>query len=314
MKKLVNPSLSNKFIRKIPFFTTSLQLHLTFNISDLYTRFSLKKKGENMRRFLSTTSVLLLLSGCSWGQSDDIKKMDNKNAVQTNDQIDLKNDTEKQPIDSEFLLDEQYFNQVKEVNGQNLIENPTNILSLVNKEYFLDDYKPNDLVRPKVKFSFGNQDIEKSYMRKEAATALEEMFQQAEKEGIYLYAVSGYRSYERQKEILEAEIASVGKEKAEQAVARPGRSEHQTGLAMDITSESENFLLTENFGEQKEGIWLREHAHQFGFILRYPKGKENITGYKYEPWHFRYVGKKAAATIYKHGWTFEEYFQHVKKI
>lgn len=262
-----------------------------------------------MKQIIVITSVLLLLSGCSWGQKNDTTS-NNKEDVQT--QV---NSSNKESNDNpELNLESKYFNQIKVVKGENIIENNSNILSLVNKQYSIGSYEPKDLIRPKVQFSFGDQDIEKSYMRKEAAHALEKMFQDAKKDGLNLFAASGYRSYNRQKEILNAEIANVGKEKALQAVAHPGQSEHQTGLAMDITSESEKFLLTENFENQKEGIWLKEHAHEFGFILRYPKGKEKITGYEYEPWHFRYVGKKCASVIYKNDWTLEEYFQHVKKI
>lgn len=214
-----------------------------------------------------------------------------------------------------LTLEAAFFNEVKEVDGKKVIQNPTNFLSLVNKEFFLAaEYEPEDLVRPKVAFSFGDEDIEKSYLRKEAAEALEKMFAKAEKEGIYLFAVSGYRSYHRQESILHAEIEKVGEEKALEAVAPPGSSEHQSGLSMDISSESVQFQLTEEFGEKKEGKWLRENAHHFGFILRYPKGKEDITKYKYEPWHFRYVGKEAAIIIYENDWTLEEFFHNVKKI
>ncbi|MEK5523233.1 peptidase M15 [Heyndrickxia sporothermodurans] len=260
-----------------------------------------------MKRIITITSVLLLLSGCSWGQNDHTISKDKNESIQTN------NKTPEKKVEGNLLLESKYFNHIKDVNGQKLIENNSNILALVNKTYSIGNYIPNDLVRPKVLFSFGDQDIEKSYMRKEAAGALEKMFQNAKSDGIDLYASSGYRSYKRQKEVLNAEIANVGKEKAVQAVAIPGQSEHQTGLAMDITSKSVNFLLTESFEKQKEGIWLREHAHEYGFILRYPKGKEKITGYEYEPWHFRYVGKKVATIIYKNNWTLEEYFKHVKK-
>lgn len=218
---------------------------------------------------------------------------------------------EKKP----WTLESVFFNDIKEVDGRKVIQNPTNIVSLVNKEFGLPDgYAPEDLVRPKVEFSFGNQDIEKSYMRKEAAKALEDMFNGAKKSGITLYAVSGYRSYNRQTEVYDAEVSRVGEEKAVQAVAYPGNSEHQTGLAMDISSESADFLLTEGFGETKEGKWLKENAHLYGFILRYPKGKEKITQYKFEPWHFRYVGKKSAKDIYENDWTLEEYFKVVRKI
>ncbi|MGE8204228.1 M15 family metallopeptidase [Heyndrickxia sp. NPDC080065] len=265
-----------------------------------------------MKRIIATTSVLLLLGGCSWGQNSNI---DTKK-VSPHQDSNTSGETKQSQVTSkpDLLLESKYFNHIKVVNGQNLIENRSNILALVNKEYSLGAYEPKDLVRPNVNFSFGNQDIEKSYMRKEAAAALEKMFKKAEKDGIILYASSGYRSYKRQKALQDAEIAKVGKEKAVQAVATPGQSEHQTGLAMDITGKSENFLLTENFGKQKEGIWLREHAHEFGFILRYPKEKEKITGYEYEPWHFRYVGTKVASIIYKNNWTLEEYFQEVKKM
>lgn len=216
---------------------------------------------------------------------------------------------------NELALEAAYFNDIKVVDGRKVIQNPANVLALVNKEFALPGtYKPADLTRPKVAFSFGEEKVEKSLMRKEAAAALERMFAEAKKDGVILYAASGYRSYQRQKEVLQAEISRVGKEKAVQAVAIPGNSEHQSGLAMDITSQSEKFLLTEHFGLVKEGIWLRENAHKFGFILRYPKDKEDVTLYEYEPWHFRYVGEKVAAVIYKHKWTLEEYLEQAEKI
>jgi zinc D-Ala-D-Ala carboxypeptidase len=212
-------------------------------------------------------------------------------------------------------LESVYFNNLKTVDGKNTIQNPTNVLALVNKDYSLpNNYIPNDLVRPNVEFSFTELKLEKAYMRKEAALALEKMFKDAKSSGIELCAVSGYRSYSRQKNLFDAEVNHVGENKAEQAVAIPGTSEHQTGLAMDIAGKSTELHLTEGFANTKEGKWLSQNAYRFGFILRYPKGKENLTHYEYEPWHFRYVGVKAATTIYKNNWTLEEYFQEVKKI
>lgn len=273
-----------------------------------------------MKRILILTAVIFLLGGCSWDlnkATDTIlagkgQEKPSNSIYHSTGKASGQNNNAKH-TNSDLSLNPEYFNQIKVVNGIKMIENPANILALVNKEYSLGDYKPNDLVRPNVAFSFGDQDIEKSYMRKEAANALEQMFSAAKKDNIFLYAASGYRSYTRQKTLFNAEVASVGKDKADEAVANPGESEHQTGLAMDITSEKESFLLTEKMGEEIEGIWLQEHAHEFGFILRYPKNKVNVTKYEYEPWHFRYVGKKAAEVIYKHNWTLEEYFQHVKK-
>ncbi|MFO1444757.1 M15 family metallopeptidase [Bacillus sp. Bva_UNVM-123] len=216
---------------------------------------------------------------------------------------------------NDLTLDAAFFNDLKIVDGKNYIQNPTNIMVLVNKQYSLPDgYAPEDLVRPNVPFSFGDQDIEKSYMRKEAADSLELLFAEGKKVGINLFAVSGYRSYERQVAVFNAEVSKYGEEKAIQAVAFPGSSEHQTGLAMDLSSQSASFELSEQFGETAEGKWIADNAHRFGFILRYPKGKENITGYKYEPWHFRYVGKKAAEVIFEKKLTLEEYFNIVQKI
>lgn len=214
-----------------------------------------------------------------------------------------------------LALEAAYFNEIKVVDGKNYIQNAANVMALVNKDYYYaENYTPSDLVRPKVAFSFGDQDIEKSYMRKEAATALENMFVQAQKEQIELFAVSGYRSYARQNDLFKAEVAKVGEEIAVQSVAYPGSSEHQSGLAMDISSHSADFLLSEQFAETAEGKWLANNAHKFGFILRYPKGKESITGYQFEPWHYRYVGLEASKVIFEKQLTLEEYFNIVKKI
>lgn len=224
------------------------------------------------------------------------------------------NEIETKP-NSELTLDAEFFNQVENVNGQPTIVNPENILVMVNKEVALQkDYQPNDLVRPNVSFSFGDQQLEKSLMRKDAALALEKMFVEANKNGVKLVAASGYRSYERQEFLFNQEVENVGLAKAEVAVAKPGMSEHQTGLTMDITSASMNYSLSEDFENQVEGKWLIENAHRFGFILRYPKSKESITKYKYEPWHYRYVGVEAATLIHENGWTLEEYFKNVKKV
>ncbi|GLB61157.1 M15 family metallopeptidase [Cytobacillus sp. NCCP-133] len=212
-------------------------------------------------------------------------------------------------------LEASYFNDIKAVNGKNVIQNPDNVMVLVNKQFSLpDDYEPSQLVIPDVSFSYGNLNLEKSYMRQDAAAALENLFKGAQQTGVELFAVSGYRSYDRQSQVFDAEVTRVGEEKAMQAVAVPGTSEHQTGLTMDISSRSANLELSEKFGETKEGKWLAENAHRYGFILRYQKGKESITGYKYEPWHFRYVGENAAKVIFEKKWTLEEYFNIVKKI
>ncbi|AZB43200.1 D-alanyl-D-alanine carboxypeptidase family protein [Bacillus sp. FJAT-42376] len=223
-------------------------------------------------------------------------------------------DTAKQQAD-EMVLEGKYFNAVQAVNGKQIIKNPENILVLANKHYTLPgDYEPNDLVVPNVPFSFGNADIPQKYVRKEAAEALESLFSSAKDNDIELFAVSGYRSYKRQEGIFRQEIADKGEKRAEEAVALPGQSEHQTGLAMDISSRSVNLELTKEFGETAEGKWVRENAYKFGFIIRYLNDKENITEYMYEPWHLRYVGKETAGILHEKNLTLEEYFEQVKKI
>jgi D-alanyl-D-alanine carboxypeptidase len=242
-------------------------------------------------------------------EGQDIKQSGIKNEIDHNTIV------SNEGNDEGFLLDSQYFNVVKQVNGNQIIENPTNILAMVNKEYTLpEDYEPSDMVTPNVDFTFGDADVPQRYLRKEAAQALEELFSLAKKDGIELLAVSGFRSYSRQQGIFNAEKENKGEEQALQAVALPGQSEHQTGLAMDVTCKSVNLEITEAFGETIEGKWVRENAHKAGFIIRYPDGKETITGYQYEPWHLRYVGKEQAAVIYKNKLTLEEYFLKVKKI
>jgi zinc D-Ala-D-Ala carboxypeptidase len=285
-----------------------------------------------MRKLLlvGTMSTILFTSACDQAESYLGKVPFIKNKIQNepeitqeadslNDETEVKDNqnADNTPSEDENIptLEDIFFNQIKEVNGEKVIQNPQNMMVLVNKQFALPGtYIPGDLVRPNVNFSFGNLEIDKSLIRKEAALALEKLFSEASKNGVELFAVSGYRSYEYQDALFSAEVSKVGKAKAIEAVAYPGQSEHQTGLAMDISSKSEDLLLTESFGETIEGKWLAENAHRFGYILRYPKGKEAITGYQYEAWHFRYVGIQAATIIYQNKWTLEEYFQTVKKI
>jgi zinc D-Ala-D-Ala carboxypeptidase len=257
-------------------------------------------------------TIALFVSGCNQINLP-IKKLPftSEDSGEKNKQVKEEIPPENDPLS----LDSIFFNEIKEVGGKNVIQNTTNTLALVNKKYYLpESYVPEDLVRPNVSFSFGEEALEKSLMRKEAADALTKMFTEAKNAGIELYAVSGYRSYNRQQILFEAETNRVGIEKAMQVVAIPGASEHQSGLAMDITSRSINFSLDESYADTIEGKWLAENAHLYGFILRYPKGKESITNYIYEPWHFRYVGVKPAKVIYEQKWTLEEYFTNVKKI
>ena len=192
--------------------------------------------------------------------------------------------------------------------GSLVVSNPYEQLVVINKEHALpEDFEPMDLIVPDVRFPFAEDDPKKQ-MRAPAAQALEELFRAAEEEGHYLFAQSGYRSYQRQAFLFENYSAKHGEEEANKFSARPGESEHQTGLTMDITSEAVNYQLTVDFGNTPEGKWVAENAHKFGFIIRYPEGKEDITKYQYEPWHLRYVGVRAATEMKENDLTLEEYF------
>jgi len=189
------------------------------------------------------------------------------------------------------------------------LKDENNIEVLVNKTNWLSkEFIPVDLIVPKVKF-LPDTNGEAMFLRKESAKALEKLFKSAKKEKIELYAVSGYRSYKRQSEIFKNNLKKDGK-LANKYSARPGQSEHQTGLAIDVTCKDVDFNLVEEFEGTAAYLWLFNNAHKFGFILRYPRGKEDITGYIFEPWHLRYVGKELAYRLYTEEITLEEYYKN----
>lgn len=134
-----------------------------------------------------------------------------------------------------------------------------------------------------------------------AYSALQEMFTAAKNDGISLYVISDFRTYEYQQGLYQRYVNRSGKAEADRYSARAGHSEHQTGLAFDLNS------LEQSFGKTAEGKWLKEHCHEYGFIIRYPEDKEAVTGYMYEPWHVRYLGKDISADVYESGLCLEEY-------
>lgn len=158
-----------------------------------------------------------------------------------------------------------------------------NGILIVNKTYSLPkDYDPGSL-------------------KKETVNAYNKMKEAAKKDNINLFIASGYRSYETQDELYNYYVKIDGKKKADTYSARPGFSEHQTGYAMDLN------IVDSSFEGTPEAIWIANNSYKYGFIIRYPKGKESITGYKYEPWHVRYLGKELAKKVYDSNLTLEEY-------
>ena len=137
----------------------------------------------------------------------------------------------------------------------------------------------------------------------EAMKYLKMLQNEAKKIGYDIKLISSYRSYDYQYKLYNKYVAKHGKEKADTFSAMPGHSEHQTGLAFDVGK------IDDNFGNTEEGKWLAKNAHLYGFIIRYPKGKEQITGYKYEPWHIRYLGIDRATKVYNSGLCLEEYLK-----
>ncbi|CAM3219319.1 M15 family metallopeptidase [Filibacter tadaridae] len=145
---------------------------------------------------------------------------------------------------------------------------------------------------------------------KDARVAFEKMAAEAKLSGYTLTAFSTYRSFEYQTTLYEKYVAKDGKEEADRYSARPGYSEHQTGLAFDIGEVNyEQHFASSSFGDTEAGKWIAANAHRFGFIMRYPLGKEAVTGYMYEAWHFRYVGVAVAKEIFNREITLEEYLE-----
>ncbi|MBQ8200635.1 MAG: M15 family metallopeptidase [Clostridia bacterium] len=175
------------------------------------------------------------------------------------------------------------------------------LLFLQNRQWRVSRYYEPDTIKAQVPGQL--QD-----MRADAAAALEEMFAACKEDaGVTLKAVSGYRSYQRQATIYSNKVDSTGsKKKADEYVARPGASEHQLGLAMDVGQKSKE-NLSASFGRTKGGKWVAEHCWEYGFILRYQEGWEDVTGYKFEPWHVRYVGKENARLIHEANIPLETY-------
>ena len=174
---------------------------------------------------------------------------------------------------------------------------------LVNKYHNLPDkYAPNDIVDVSNQHGYGNNKI-----RKEVYEAFKEMFEEAKKENITLIINSGYRDYNSQTELYNKYKNTKGEEYADGVAARPNFSEHQTGLALDLITYGASGTT---FESTTAFTWLMKNADKYGFILRYPKDKEEITGYSYESWHWRYVGKSLAPKVKNSNLTYEEYYAY----
>lgn len=191
-----------------------------------------------------------------------------------------------------------------ESNEKYTITNPDSLLTLVKKGFYLpQDYEP-DLVDPEIPVA---PDCENPKMTKETSIALTKMYKAAQKEGLELVLNSAYRSYQTQVDTMADFVRRYNTKYANEYVAQPGASEHQTGLGIDLTSQSvvEGKKIT--FGDTDEYKWVVKNCAKFGFIIRFEDGTDGITGIAHEPWHLRYVGEDVAKKIVEKDWTFEEY-------
>lgn len=176
-------------------------------------------------------------------------------------------------------------------------------LMLVNKFHYLDEsYNPENIVDVSAQYAYDGNEVPKFVYDKYL-----EMWNAANEEGLYLIMTSSYRSYQYQEDLYNSYKQQKGEKWADSVAARAGFSEHQTGYALDIVTYNSTM---DDFEESDEFKWLSKNAHKFGFILRYPKGKEDITGYDYESWHYRYVGEDVAKYIYENKITFDEYYAY----
>lgn len=189
------------------------------------------------------------------------------------------------------------------------LTDPTSPWIIVNKKRSLPaGYVPEDLRVPDVHLRLAPSE-EQMKFRRVAETDLKAMFLAAKAESVDLVFGSGYRSEATQKQFYNQYVVQSGQANADTFSARPGHSEHQTGLAFDLTTPDGSCHLQICFESTPGGQWVQKHAHEYGFVVRYPNGKESITGYQYEPWHLRYVGLDLARELLTKKQTLEEFFE-----
>lgn len=222
-----------------------------------------------MKKYVILLSASLLIVGCSNLKEQTASKTDK-----------VKKTVEEKVVKK--IVKPQY--EKKVIDGRTYI----NGILIVNKQIGLPkDYNPGE--------------------DPAAHQAIQELMQAGNRTGLQFVLRSSFRSYDNQAMLYQNYVAKDGKAAADTYSAEPGHSEHQTGLAYDVGSVVSANDFRVSFGTTPEGEWLKHHAHEFGFIIRYGEGKTHITGYQYEPWHVRYVGKKVANEIYKSNKTLEEY-------
>ncbi len=281
----IESDFNGKGITKDEYIYKEDLLNLNYNIDEINI-ISEKISDTNVKKYLLNKKYndLIKLISSPYFNIDNIERYQ-----KYKDKYDY--NIEKVVMDVEIGIDYDFYSNIQKSDISK------NELMLVNKYNNLNnDYIPT-LVTVESKYGSGKADIV-------AYDYFKKMIDSAKKDNIILKSKSFYRSYNRQNELYTNYVKENGQKSADTFSARPGHSEHQTGLAVDINTSSSS----SHFEETKEYQWLKNNSYKYGYILRYPENKTYITGYKFEPWHFRYVGIDAANKIFQEGITFEEYY------
>ena len=273
-------------------------------------------KTPSIQRILTSLLILfcVLLGLSIYFRSHPIKVEAPEPAIEN---LPEEKETDKTPPDSDPSEPANNTGDDTETAGENISEpeetplpsaltDPNSVTVLVNKNHSLKaDFVPSDLSEPYV-----NSTGDVIQISSKAAESLKEMINAAKEADIQIYLTSGYVSYDTQEDYYTDRVTLVGEAEANRIIAKAGFSEHQTGLAVDFSNEPTGMGITSAFAETAAGKWLYEHAYEYGFILRYPEGKESITGYTWQPWHYRYVGSDVSGAMHavSPDLTFEEYY------
>ncbi len=236
-------------------------------------------------------STILLMTGILFLVADRVEAPMSSNSI-------VNQASQNLPSKSEAQFDKSQYS----------VDLASSLWAVINKDRILPaDYIPAELVTPNVPLRLGAS-AEEMHLRSDAAGALERMAEGAKANGAQLMIASGYRSYSTQKYLYNYYVGRDGVEQTDKVSARPGHSEHQSGLSVDLEPVNRQCEVQVCFATTTEGKWLAANAPKYGFIIRYPAGKTNLTGYSYEPWHVRYVGVGLAIELEKNQAVMEQFF------
>lgn len=293
-------------------FVTSFSLRDTSKVEGEVTTYYLKDNGWSVEGTIQESSKLLI--GVVYGSVDELPSFMNIVIGQTSDIGEFKGLNVKSRDESILTVNQGKVEALKE--GKTFIDvyngSSTDVIDSVEVYVTSKEYAPAINIEPQEGLTIidGVLIVNKKYslpstynpgLNPTVSAAFNIMKQDAAKLGLTIWNQSNFRSYQYQAQLYNQYVAIDGVEKADTYSARPGYSEHQTGLTIDMNT------ITDAFGQTAEGKWIKDNCHKYGFIVRYPEGKESITGYKYEPWHIRYLGVELATKVYDSGLTLEEY-------